>query len=357
MYRGGSACGFYKIGGSIGGFSPVANSELLPEFNECGAPADVPWLSEDPVSGTLEPEESVDVTVTMDASVPEVDQPGAYRAELRISEDTPQTVPPVPVTMNVTPPATWGKATGTVTGLSQCDEPGGPLAGATVQIGDFVVETDGDGVYEWWLEEGTYPVTVTADGYVTATGEVVITVGEITTTDFELRLDAPCPTVSPESFEFTVPFGGSDGDDLTINNSGAAAFDFRIGERDHGRDILAQGALPDLLSPDEADFTSGVKRPGPASARSAEAKASAGAAQASAAPNSPDWQSGSPLPIGLVRYAFAQCPDNQDISYVISGVADGEIISRRLALRRHHGHVDGVGPDPDRPGRPERDLL
>ena len=120
--------------------------------------------------------------MTLDASVPEVDQPGAYTAELRIQEDTPHTVPPVPGHDERHPAADdWGKATGTVTGLLACDEPGAPLEGATVQIGDFVLETDADGLYEWWLDEGTYPITVSADGYVTQTGEIVITAGDTTT--------------------------------------------------------------------------------------------------------------------------------------------------------------------------------
>ena len=32
MFRGGGACGFYKIGGSPGGFNPVTKSEVLPGF-------------------------------------------------------------------------------------------------------------------------------------------------------------------------------------------------------------------------------------------------------------------------------------------------------------------------------------
>ena len=31
---------------------------------------------------------------------------------------------------------------------------------------------------------------------------------------------------------------------MTIANDGAGAYDFRISERDHGRDILAQGRCP-----------------------------------------------------------------------------------------------------------------
>ena len=122
--------------------------------------------------------------------------------------------------------------------------PGAPLEGATVQVGDFVLETDGDGLYEWWLEEGTYPITVSADGYVTQTGEVVVVAGEITTTDFTLRLDAACADVTPDSLEAELPLGDSTDLSLTVTNTGAAAYEFGIGERDLGREILSLPGAP-----------------------------------------------------------------------------------------------------------------
>ena len=54
-YRGGGSCGMYKIGGSTGGFSPTPFSEVLPGYDQCGASADVPWLSEDPASFDVAP--------------------------------------------------------------------------------------------------------------------------------------------------------------------------------------------------------------------------------------------------------------------------------------------------------------
>ena len=109
-------------------------------------------------------------------------------------------MPPVPVTMNVAA-GRLGQGDGNGLRAGPATSRARRSTGATVQIGDFVVETDGDGVYEWWLVEGTYPITVSDDGYVTQTGEIVITAGD-TTTGLHLRLDAPCPTVTPESFEF-----------------------------------------------------------------------------------------------------------------------------------------------------------
>jgi len=65
-YRGGGSCGFYKIGGSSAGFSPSPESEKLSELDQCEAFTDVPWLSENPTSGTIDPGASRVVQVTVD---------------------------------------------------------------------------------------------------------------------------------------------------------------------------------------------------------------------------------------------------------------------------------------------------
>ena len=80
--------------------------------------------------------------------------------------------------------------------------------GDRVRSADFTVETDEAGLYEWWLAEGTYPITVSADGYVTQTGD---------DRDHRRRhhRDQLRPATrravrrraSPESLELTVPSG------------------------------------------------------------------------------------------------------------------------------------------------------
>jgi N-acetylneuraminic acid mutarotase len=65
-YRAGGSCGFYKIGGSSAGFSPSPDSERLSELEECAEFTDVPWLSESPDSGTINPGGHTDVHVTVD---------------------------------------------------------------------------------------------------------------------------------------------------------------------------------------------------------------------------------------------------------------------------------------------------
>jgi N-acetylneuraminic acid mutarotase len=162
VFRGGAACGFYKIGGSLGGFNPTARSEVLPGFEQCAANEDVPWLSEAPPTFTVAAGATVAVTLTLNASTSIITQPGAYSGRIVFTTDTPYTVPPVDVTMNVTPPKDWGKIMGTVTGAG-CSGPV-VLAGATVQINSsaahYTLTTDANGGYALWLDKKNNPLTV-----------------------------------------------------------------------------------------------------------------------------------------------------------------------------------------------------
>ncbi|OKI64032.1 peptidase S8 [Micromonospora sp. CB01531] len=167
-YRGGAACGFYKIGGSSGSFNAAPDSEALPGFEECAErPADVSWMTIDKTSATLAPGEKITVTVGMTANV---DQPGTYSGSIGIKENTPYTVQPVPVTMNAQPPGTWGKLLGTVTGTN-CQGVSAPLQGATVQVdskaNSWTFTTDAQGKYAYWLDRKHNPLKmiVAKDGW------------------------------------------------------------------------------------------------------------------------------------------------------------------------------------------------
>jgi uncharacterized repeat protein (TIGR01451 family) len=316
VYRGGSACGFYKIGGSIGGFSPVPSSELYPGLEDCGGVTDVPWVSAAPVEGTLAADGgSQEIEVTFDAGVEDVDQPGTYQAELRVKSDIPYDVEPVDLTMNVNPPASWGKLTGTITGLGLCDLPGAPLANAAVEIaGVKVLKSSPEGTYGYWLEQGSYTLNVSAAGYVAQTVDVSVSAGGITTTDFDLRLDAPCASASPDSFEKSVPEGGSDSDTLEIANAGAGELSFRILETAY--DLTLPPAV-DLPAPGDREYAL------PAVEGPASVLGYAGERQpVGEAPEVPDsgWYGGFNLPGGVVRYASAQCYEQPDSFYVFSGV-------------------------------------
>ncbi|MFD4946175.1 carboxypeptidase regulatory-like domain-containing protein [Streptomyces sp. NPDC058409] len=195
VYRGGSACGFYKIGGSPAGWDAARSSELLPGYGQCVA---VPWLSVDKAEVTIQPGESVDVDVSFNANVAEITQPGTFNAELTVKAKTPYgAIPSVPVALDVNPPKTWGKITGMVTGVS-CTGTSAPLTGATVQIASrtasFTLRTDRNGKYVLWLDVSNNPLTVIAakDDWATQTRSVKITKGRTTTADFSLKPDRTC---------------------------------------------------------------------------------------------------------------------------------------------------------------------
>ena len=188
-YRGAMACGAHKVGGSSGGFTATVDSETLPGFDECSASAaDVDWMSLNRTSASLAPGQSVTVRVTMD---PNVAQPGTYTAAVAITEDAPGSVGPVEVTMNVTPPASWGKLVGTVSGRT-CGGDESPLAGATVQVdswaGSWTFSTESDGGYAYWFRAASSPLDmiVAKDGYVPRSRTVRVYRGEETRADFAL---------------------------------------------------------------------------------------------------------------------------------------------------------------------------
>ncbi len=173
VYRGGMACGLHKVGGSTGGFSPVVDSESLPGYDDCGtAAADVEWLTINKTAATLAPGESLTVRVTTD---PAVSQPGTYTAGIAISDDAPGSVGPVEVTMHVTPPRTWGKLLGTVSGRSWAGDVA-TLAGATVQAdswaGSWTLTTDAEGGYAQWFNAAGARAADRREGRLCPAGEV-----------------------------------------------------------------------------------------------------------------------------------------------------------------------------------------
>jgi N-acetylneuraminic acid mutarotase len=192
LYRGGSACGLYKIGGSSGNFSATSKDELLPGADQCAEIVDIPWLSVTPAVATLAPGKSATFTVTLDANIPSITQPGTFTAGLAVSAAVPQQVAVIPVSLTVNPPATWGKITGTVTGLG-CTSGSAPIPGATVQIdtwaASYTLKTDANGQYQLWLDVRNNPLTliVAKDGWQPQTATVKIVKKQTVTSDYHLK--------------------------------------------------------------------------------------------------------------------------------------------------------------------------
>ncbi|MGY4921961.1 carboxypeptidase regulatory-like domain-containing protein [Streptomyces sp. 900105755] len=190
-YRGGGALGFFKVGGGVALATPAPTVEVLPGYDQ-GETGDVSWLSESEQQFTLQPGKSSKVTITLDASVAEVTQPGAFTARLSVSSDTPYSVPALPVEMHVAPPKTWGKITGTVLGVT-ADGGTAPIAGATVQIDtwatSYTLTTDTHGGYALWLDVRNNPLTVIVakDGFQPTVATVKIKKKSAVTKDFTLK--------------------------------------------------------------------------------------------------------------------------------------------------------------------------
>jgi PKD repeat protein len=155
-----------------------------------------PWLSVDPLTGTLTPSSTLPVTVTFDAVGL---QPGEFTTNLLVFSDDPGTaVLDIPVTMTVVPRPTMGWVEGTVT--DACT--GAPLETTVVALGQpYTVTSDPDtGHYILWLEPGRYTLTMAAAGYLGYAAPVTFTTGQGVILDVPLVPDRPCIAAAPETF-------------------------------------------------------------------------------------------------------------------------------------------------------------
>jgi len=96
VFRAGSACGFYKIGGSAGGGgAPVTSDEVLPGYDDCGKPPSIPWLTVAPESGTVAAGASDSLGLTFDGTgQAEFTTSQAY---LKLTGNTPYRASIVPI--------------------------------------------------------------------------------------------------------------------------------------------------------------------------------------------------------------------------------------------------------------------
>lgn len=233
LTRTAGACGFTKVAGSEGILGNQPYVERLPGYDRCEPGGrDAAWLSVDKPAGSLAPGESADVWVTLDGRRMPSGQPGQAAARLVVHEDTPFRNDALTVTMDAVGPPGWSHVTGTVTGLSRCDQPGSRLPRVPVvvegkqQRGTTV--TDGDGRYSYWLGADNDRVRVSAsyDGFTTATVRESLRPGRPATADLTLRRSLPCATVSPDQLDFDHTGEA----DLTLENQGAASYDYRVEE-------------------------------------------------------------------------------------------------------------------------------
>ncbi len=189
------------------------------------------WLTEDPVSGTVDIQDSIPVSLTFDAAI--VPALGTYTGTLTLNSDDPDNPSiDIPVALTVVSNPDAGKIQGTITS----DRPGGPIAGATVDLESVsgfsdTLTTDENGYYERMIlpeDLGTFTVTVSAPDYVTDEQLVTVSAPGPTVHDVELKLDAPRIGVDPTELYQTLVWGEVLTDYVDISNTGQQDLDFDV---------------------------------------------------------------------------------------------------------------------------------
>jgi hypothetical protein len=182
--------------GSCVSSEPIAAAEMgYPDIhivlNVTGdAAVDAPWLDLRPPTFTLEPGQSAKVQVGLDSG--RVDQPGTYTARVIAYSSTPYDEPRARVSLKVTPPPSWGRITGTVTGVT-CDNETVPLEGAFVVIDgseyDVTLVTGPKGGYARWMAASNNRLTMlsSAKGYPSESKNARIVEGQTVVRNFELN--------------------------------------------------------------------------------------------------------------------------------------------------------------------------
>jgi subtilase family serine protease/N-acetylneuraminic acid mutarotase len=188
-YQDAGACGFYQIGEGGGQGAP----QVLPGYDQCDEAGDTLWLSVNDTQVTVPAGQSMTVSVRLDSA--KVSQPGTYTAALWAATNTPYPVQSIPVTLQASPPSGWQEISGTVSGAD-----GAPVVDATVALGSpsggkaAATQTNGSGIYQWWLPGGRVQVSAAKDAYQPQAKMVTVKPDSPAAASFTLK---PDPATSP----------------------------------------------------------------------------------------------------------------------------------------------------------------
>ncbi len=180
------------------------------------------WLETNPTAGSLGDNSNMLVDVNIDAGG--LLMPGVYMASIQVEDDTPYSVPSIPVTLTVS-----CSNCGTVAGDITDDLTGEPII-ASVQITgtngfDFTVEGSS---YSVSLLPGEYYLTIAATDYFSDTAVVNISTGVTSTQDFALTPIFAELIYSTAEIEEVMGIGDVVTNTVTVTNTGTSELTFDL---------------------------------------------------------------------------------------------------------------------------------
>jgi YVTN family beta-propeller protein len=204
--------------------TPLSNSgahgiAICPQHVARGAP----WLSQDPITGTVPGYSSTPIQVTFDATGI---QPGTYTADIVDWSNDPFTpTVTVPTTMTVEPTAEMGRVTGVISDAWTSQ----PLTDATVElVGVYSMTASPD--YTIWASAGVYSLTAYASGYASATQSVTIVAGDVVTANLTLEPAQPRLEWTTDDISAIAAEGSSVTQTFMISNTGSLPLDIALFE-------------------------------------------------------------------------------------------------------------------------------
>lgn len=229
-YGSAAACGLFRFGGRSAerGWRTDPSGEVLPGLDSCGT-GDLPWMTLDRTEVDLAPGETVTVPVRLDGTP--LAGPGTELGSIAVVENTPGTVAPVPVTLDVTASRRAAELAVDVDAIGRCGTEGQALTGARVTVETRshtrTATADADGLARVWVlpSEGRATVTATAPGHQPdAASGLRPRPGDVTSVQLDPVQSVACASVEPGELAATVAAGDSVTVPVTLGNTGATGF-------------------------------------------------------------------------------------------------------------------------------------
>ncbi len=189
------------------------------------AMVNVPWLQLPRTIPTMDPTETISLTLTFNAA--QVPGPGNYRARVLVhTADVSQAPLTIDVQLTVRP----SSLTALVQGSIRDAESNAPLAGSVQVSGGSTITIDPDGTFALTLPVRTTPYTLiaSAPGYESQSVELLAEAGATITQVFTLRANLPRLHAQTTPLTATLTFGEAADLVATVENTGTRELRYQL---------------------------------------------------------------------------------------------------------------------------------